>query len=887
MPQVLRERELNDLLHVAHGTGPDTIVVTGSPGSGRSALLSAADKRSCVPSALVRANPSERSWKYSGLSAFLAAIDAALGTDLRSLACPPDDELSPFHVAEALDGSLRIRRFDPVVIIVDDADLLDPSSLEVIGFVLRRRSVRNLRAILSVRSVTESGPLSGFPRISLTGLGLESLVELGRSSTSTLAWGGVLETVARSSAGNPQSFESMLAEVRPGVLYENEAMSLPLTPGRALRTNLEGKFTRCSEDMIAALKIISCGWSVPIPVVEKSAGVGSATIDSLFREGFVHYVRDDVGISDPRIRSVVYHSMPESERRSLHADLAERLGDDTARMRAWHLSFRHADGAVGADLVAAAVEFVRSGEILCGVEFAERALALSAADRCDRLFEDLTEALILQCQYTLARRYLRFLQGSLGTDQVSPTVLRLRIVVDFAELSLVNEQHVAKVVEQHTEEDPDECARLLATTGFFCLQQWDIAGAKKCTEMITRLLGPGAEFVRTVNTVVSLFETSLGGRALPPMTELEAARELIQRSFAVEFSWIVIAQVLTLADRFDDARPLLANLTDQTSHLVPLWAKFARVTAMLNENRAGNYHQVRRWDRLISASIEQNDGVSVNDRLRNATLALIDGRLDEASKAIETVRSLASERPGPLVTCQLATIQARIAIQEGDFPTANRHYARCHGLSSPLPSPHALRYLDDYIESLYYSGDVAAAERGLAELEEAQRRVPTAWTEAALARIRALLMTGEAALEEFSRLIDSWGPPELEYQRARTCHSFAHKLKELGYDADAEEMRDIGRSIFAEIGIGTHGAVCGSHTEPAKTIMGSLDEKEVPVVELLMQGHKNHVIAHELFVSVRTVELRLTNIYRKVGVKSRFELMKLLERENSTRLESA
>lgn len=47
-----------------------------------------------------------------------------------------------------------------------------------------------------------------------------------------------------------------------------------------------------------------------------------------------------------------------------------------------------------------------------------------------------------------------------------------------------------------------------------------------------------------------------------------------------------------------------------------------------------------------------------------------------------------------------------------------------------------------------------------------------------------------------------------------------------------------------------------THAESSGSITDSLNDKELPVVELLTQGYKNHVIAHELFVSVRTVELR-------------------------------
>ncbi|MGV2482119.1 UNVERIFIED_CONTAM: helix-turn-helix transcriptional regulator, partial [Salmonella enterica subsp. enterica serovar Weltevreden] len=51
---------------------------------------------------------------------------------------------------------------------------------------------------------------------------------------------------------------------------------------------------------------------------------------------------------------------------------------------------------------------------------------------------------------------------------------------------------------------------------------------------------------------------------------------------------------------------------------------------------------------------------------------------------------------------------------------------------------------------------------------------------------------------------------------------------------------------------------------------------ELKVVELVRAGLKNKDIAGRVFVSLRTVELRLTAAYRKLGVGSRTELVSLL-----------
>ncbi|MEB0222366.1 helix-turn-helix transcriptional regulator, partial [Pseudomonas sp. AB12(2023)] len=48
------------------------------------------------------------------------------------------------------------------------------------------------------------------------------------------------------------------------------------------------------------------------------------------------------------------------------------------------------------------------------------------------------------------------------------------------------------------------------------------------------------------------------------------------------------------------------------------------------------------------------------------------------------------------------------------------------------------------------------------------------------------------------------------------------------------------------------------------------------VAELVQQGKRNKEIAAELFVSLRTVEVRLTRTYNKLGAKSRSHLIALL-----------
>jgi DNA-binding CsgD family transcriptional regulator len=57
---------------------------------------------------------------------------------------------------------------------------------------------------------------------------------------------------------------------------------------------------------------------------------------------------------------------------------------------------------------------------------------------------------------------------------------------------------------------------------------------------------------------------------------------------------------------------------------------------------------------------------------------------------------------------------------------------------------------------------------------------------------------------------------------------------------------------------------------------------ERQVASLVMEGATNREIAARLFISVKTVEATLTRVYRKLGIRSRVDIVRLAAGRRTT-----
>jgi DNA-binding CsgD family transcriptional regulator len=155
--------------------------------------------------------------------------------------------------------------------------------------------------------------------------------------------------------------------------------------------------------------------------------------------------------------------------------------------------------------------------------------------------------------------------------------------------------------------------------------------------------------------------------------------------------------------------------------------------------------------------------------------------------------------------------------------------------------------------------------------------------QAQLARCRGLLGPDEAAPAHFEAALalhDGHGHP---FDLARTELAYGEALRRARRRGEARPRLRRALELFQRLGAAPWAERAGAELratgETARkrdpSTLSQLTPQELQIVQLVGEGGTNREIGAQLFLSRRTIDYHLRNVFVKLGVSSRAELIRL------------
>ena len=175
------------------------------------------------------------------------------------------------------------------------------------------------------------------------------------------------------------------------------------------------------------------------------------------------------------------------------------------------------------------------------------------------------------------------------------------------------------------------------------------------------------------------------------------------------------------------------------------------------------------------------------------------------------------------------------------------------------------------------SPDAVAALPRLLERTAPSR---TDWARGVEARSRALLSDGEAAEALFREAIERLSRSRIVVHHARAHLLYGEWLRRENRRLDAREQLRLAHEMLARIGAGAFAerarrelvATGQAARRHSVEMRDDLTAQERQIARLAVDGRTNPQIGAELYLSPRTVEWHLRNVFAKLGISSRKEL---------------
>ena len=886
MSLIGRSKELDRILSVIRGPKESALTVVGRRGVGKSALLSEIPRLSDYRTVFLRASASESDWPLSGLTALLNGIDdPVLNRFADELLRDSTGAMDVPTVSTMLLNGLHQRSSSRTVIVIDDADQLDPSSQAVIGFLARRLSGTDMALVTSVRDESPESPFGSLPALHLKALNYNDAVRMLESIPARQTATAAIHAVAAATQGNPLAAVELYTCLLERQAEGKYALPIPLPCKGSFESEFAATVGGLTPAARQVLDLMSLSCRSDIATLEKVYDELWAGVDELLASGMVSRSGPHLRIQDQLLRGYVFASMTPAVRTANHRALAEAAGDTDPYARRWHQSFTALERQTPFGLLRFAVDLIRSGEVAFAVEYIERALTINPweAETAARL-TTVAELLFNRGEFVYAKRYLDWAQRVTRNPALILRLTGLAFEIQFIQGAAVRSSMVLRLVKEFGQHDPAYAAILLAVGSLYYAERWELEDANSLVRHAEQFQDAASKDCLAVADRAKLLIEAISGNAEHLGRKHDAAGTVA--------TLLAQGRALSYAEHHELAQEAFAMVRNSVEASNINWRETAAYLAADNEIRAGN---VRTAIRLIE-DLELNEPETKYHRgMRHIFRVWRAHSLGDEALArlyVSEAHHFSGAESHPAITAQLAACQGHFALMRGNLAESFAQLSRAAEIGMAFGNPTLLRCEADLVEVLVRLGRHREATQALYRLESRSVGLRSPWLLSAVARSRAMLADGEQSLQLFSHALESRNAHDSLLERARTLLCYAERLGAFGRLRDARDGLLRAKVMFDEAGADAwtqhvDSLLLDERVEPARApgnpAMLMLADHERALAQMVARGMRNKEIAATLYVSVRTVEVRLTAIYRKLGVESRAQLTALAAGKDAAR----
>ena len=894
-----REAELGAVETFLRSERPCALAIVGEPGIGKTTLWQTAVGHARAQGArllIARPTESEARLAFAGLADLLADVPDELfarlpeaqrvGLDAALLRASSDRPPERRVVGAGLLTLLRaLADGSEVVCAVDDLQWLDASSAAVVEFALRRLGEEPVRGLLSVRATElDRPPIPALERdlqIEHVELGPLSVAALHRVLTQELGRTfprPTLVRIAQAAGGNPLYAVEIARELDRGGERISDRVPVPQSLDALVRARVRALPAEARDALLHAATLARPDTETIDPVkLAPAEEAGLVHVDVDGRIEFVH----------PLFASAVYSAAPAARLREAHRTAADHARDPEERARHLALAATAPDAEVVRELQEAARHARMRGSPHSAAELTGLALRLLPANAPARLELqlELAEQLHLASDFPAARALLEELRATL-----QPGDLRARVLLTLVEINYwgSGESAAMALAEEALADARDpvlraRCHAAVALAAGTVDLPKAAASAREALALLEGAPVPDPGLVAAALSARVRADLFLGNGY---------DRETAMRALALEESSppsivdtrvvFKLGQWLRYIDDLDGARAQLEHAEQQAREegdesslanillnrvIVATWAGDLAEAAQLAE---------RMLDAFGQHGVDPEAG------------ALWRAYVDAYAGRLESVREAAAKTDPeePIVTALWSRCLGLAELAAGETVSAHGHLTEALEVFERVAfrEPAIWRVDGDAIEAALAVGEIDRAQGLLARFEERAARSRIPWSLAVSARCRGLMLAArgelDAAAEALEQALAEHEHCPMPFERARTLLVQGRLHRRLKRKRQARLSLDEARELFAGQGAETWLARVDDELErvAVRRAPEELSATELRIAQLAADGLSNQAIAEQVFVSVKTVESNLKRAYRKLGISSRAQLARALDR---------